>query len=550
MNNNGIKQPIFSNWYIEEEIGSGAFGTVYKIKREDFGQVYYSALKVMQIPADKSEITLLQTEGMDELSITSYFEELVQNLVNEIKILASLKGNSNIVSYEDHLIETNENGFGYTIYIRMELLEPLKNHLVDNSLSEDDVIKLGKDVCKALKICEQNNIIHRDIKPDNLFVSKSGDYKLGDFGVARTMEKTISQMSHKGTNSFMAPEVFLGAAYDKRVDIYSLGIVMYQLLNNNRGPFLPSAPNPIKFSDRELANKRRMQGEKIPPLNIKNKRLNDIILKACAFNAEDRFSDANGFMMALDNIEFEEKNKVENKEMDFDKTVSPFNKPSIFKETKEEEIDFDKTVSSHSNKSETKSSTKITKDNVKSYIEKLNPSLMKKKRVFLILTIIFLVIGWVLTMSTFMPLLMIIGIVFLFIFLNVNKRVSNIKKSIISLETEDNFMLYFNDLTNAKVNEYGIKVGNFALYNKDNAIISGKNICLVYAQSTKAFFIPITSQLIFGTTKGDLIDFGYKLSEEKKQFVIECLLRLNPDIKLGFTTENMKMIKELKQKNR
>ena len=116
-----IKQPVFGNWYIENKIGSGSFGTVYKIKREEFGTTYESALKVVHIPCDTGEINTLRSEGMDESSIRSYYKELVQNLINEIRILDLLKGNSNIVGYKDHLILSYDNETSLAILIRMEL---------------------------------------------------------------------------------------------------------------------------------------------------------------------------------------------------------------------------------------------------------------------------------------------------------------------------------------------------------------------------------------------------------------------------------------------
>ncbi|MCR4594752.1 MAG: protein kinase [Clostridiales bacterium] len=299
MRENNIKEPVFGNWYIDEEIGSGSFGTVYKIKREEFGNVYYSALKVINIPSDSGEIETLRSEGMDELSITSYYKEIVQSLVNEINILDSLKGTSNIVSYEDHEIISDESGKNYTILIRMELLTPLKSFMLEQKMDEDQIVKLGMDLCNALVLCEKNRIIHRDIKPDNIFVSKNGDYKLGDFGVARTVEKTMSQMSRKGTCTYMAPEVYLNQSYDKRADIYSLGIVLYQLLNNNRGPFLPPAPEPIRFSDRERATEMRIKGEDIPELNISNKKLARAVEMACSFEVEERQKDANELLSQL-----------------------------------------------------------------------------------------------------------------------------------------------------------------------------------------------------------------------------------------------------------
>lgn len=94
---------------------------------------------------------------------------------------------------------------------------------------------------KHWEYCQCQNIIHRDIKPENIFVSRFGEFKLGDFGIARELDRSMSGLSKKGTFSYMAPEMYKGEEYDARVDIYSLGIVLYKLCNHNRLPFYQSA---------------------------------------------------------------------------------------------------------------------------------------------------------------------------------------------------------------------------------------------------------------------------------------------------------------------
>lgn len=297
-----LNQPIFGNWYIEEKIGAGSFGSVYKIRREEFGVTYHSALKVIEIPQTGNDVSSLQSEGMDQNSISEYYTDLAQNFVKEIELLASLRGNSNVVSYEDHSIVPHEDGVGYTIFIRMELLTPLTAYLSEHQFTQEDVIQLGIDMCRALELCEAKNIIHRDIKPDNIFIADTGAFKLGDFGVARQMEKTMSSLSQKGTYTYMAPEVYQGNKYDKTVDIYSLGIVLYRLLNHNRTPFLPLPPQNVKYSDRETAQIRRMRGDAIPPIPDISPVLNKIVLKACAFQAQARYQSAKEMREALESV--------------------------------------------------------------------------------------------------------------------------------------------------------------------------------------------------------------------------------------------------------
>lgn len=283
---------VFDHWVVEEKIGSGAFGTVYKIKREEFGREYRSALKVITIPPENSDVLNLRCEGMSKEEISAYYSDIAFSFMEEIKLLEELKGNSNIVSYEDHMIHRSEDGMSFTIMIKMELLTPLKSLLAERPLTPEEVMKLGMDICSALEVCEAKRIIHRDIKPDNIFVSDTGAYKLGDFGVARTFEKTVGVMSQKGTYTYMAPEVFLGKEYNQNVDLYSLGILLYQLLNKNRTPFLPPAPQPLKYSDREEAQKKRMSGNLLPWISGLPDSWNGLLVKMCHPNPQIRFQNA------------------------------------------------------------------------------------------------------------------------------------------------------------------------------------------------------------------------------------------------------------------
>jgi serine/threonine protein kinase len=297
-------EPIFGSWYITKKLGEGSFGKVFEIEREDFGEVYKSALKAITVPQSQEEVKSVLYEGMDEGSARTYFENFVKDIVSEFVLMSKLKGNSNIVSYEDHIVIPHEDKIGWDILIRMELLTPLMEYAKNADFSERDVIKLGLDMCSALELCQKRNIIHRDIKPENIFISDDGYYKLGDFGIARTIEKTTGGLSKKGTYTYMAPEIYRGEAYGSAVDIYSLGIVMYRLINKNRTPFMPPFPEPITHSDRENALMRRINGEPIPvPAGVSG-RLAEIIIKACAFTPAERYSSPMQLYKELEAIQY------------------------------------------------------------------------------------------------------------------------------------------------------------------------------------------------------------------------------------------------------
>lgn len=293
-------EPIFGSWYIKRKIGAGSFGEVFEIERSEFGKTYRSALKIMSVPTNDEEVKSMMVDGTDLDSVATYYEGVVQDIAEENAIMSELKGNSNIVSYEDHQIIPHEDGIGYDILIRMELLTSLLDHMLRHPMTENDVLKLGIDLCQALTLCEQKNILHRDIKPGNIFISDAGDYKLGDFGIARTIEKTTSEMSRKGTYTYMAPEVYKGEKYGIRADIYSLGIVMYFLLNCKRTPLMPLPPDPVTYNAKMDALQRRMSGEPLPAPKEANPRLAEVVLKACAYDQKDRFASPEEFRAALE----------------------------------------------------------------------------------------------------------------------------------------------------------------------------------------------------------------------------------------------------------
>ena len=293
---------VFDKWKICRELGQGSYGTVYEIQREDFGGVYKAALKVITVPQSRTELQSVLDEGMTPPQAKQYFYSVVEDIGRECAIMSRLKGTGNIVSYEDHAVLRHPDGIGWDILIRMELLHPLLPYVYQHPMARRDIIKLGIDICKALELCQRYNIIHRDIKPENIFISDNGDYKLGDFGIARTIERTTSGLSKKGTYSYMAPEVYIGKKYGFSVDTYSLGLVLYRMLNKNRGPFLPQPPEAITFSSREQALARRMSGEPLPRPFYGEGRLGEIVLKACAFDPKDRYSSPQQLRQELEAI--------------------------------------------------------------------------------------------------------------------------------------------------------------------------------------------------------------------------------------------------------
>lgn len=325
-----LKYIPWQGWEEVEKIGEGSFGAVYKIKHSLLGTEEYAALKVISVPWNKSNIKSMRAEGMDDEAITKSIKDEADNVLNEYKNLLALQGTPNIVHCKMVHCEEHSDAKGYDIYILMELLTPLLERVNELKGVEKQVIRFGMEMCDALVACENKGILHRDIKPENVFVSETGIYKLGDFGIARSMDHTTYATQGVGTPSYMAPEVDNGEKYSKQADIYSLGIMLYWLLNEGRIPFLPLPPKPVTGTDRQTALKRRKNGEQIPAPKNGSKELQAIVLKACSFDPKDRYQSAREMLEALKQLsadvaepEFEQQPTPDGQEEPEENTVGP-----------------------------------------------------------------------------------------------------------------------------------------------------------------------------------------------------------------------------------
>ena len=308
-----VIQKVWPDWKVTEKIGEGSFGQVFKAEKESYGIKQESAIKVVRIPSDEAELNRIQSGfGLNEEELKEYFYPEVEKLKKEIVLMQELGEDSNIVRILDfEIIDASDVTVGWYILIRMELLECLENYIKRNDLTVGEVISIGEDILTSLEVCEEKNIIHRDIKPANLFRNCKGVYKLGDFGIARDMRAGIGSLSHKGTENYMAPEVYLGKNYTSNIDIYSLGIVLYRLLNKNRLPFMDEEK--LTAGSIERAFQKRNTGEELSKPVESPDTLYEIIKRMCAYNPNERFQTAFEVKKALS--EYRQNHKEELKSL-------------------------------------------------------------------------------------------------------------------------------------------------------------------------------------------------------------------------------------------
>ena len=275
-------EPVFGSWFIDSKISEGKASKFYKVYKTENGQLRYMGLKTVKFPSDDREISSVISSGRF-INIDEYLNALQKDITKNMQTMLSLRSNKNIVRFDNFTIVREASCF-YVIML-MELLTPLASHTQPDTMKKSEILKLGQDMCNALEGFRQAGIVHHDIKSENIYVDSFGNYKLGDFGIFDSIFHNANDPS-----AYIAPELYnKTATVDTSSDIYSLGILLYKLLNNNRMPFLPPFPQPVSLQDREQAFIKCMRGDLLPAPENADYELASIIYKATAFKPCDRY---------------------------------------------------------------------------------------------------------------------------------------------------------------------------------------------------------------------------------------------------------------------
>lgn len=270
-------ESLLGKWKVKRKLGEDDLSAVYEVESEQFGYISKNAVKL----------------------ITFKNEEISEGM-KEAVILTKLQGREHILTMYDVFQFQKEDTTN--IVVRMELLTSLEEYTKNRSVDSNFVVKMGIDLCKALEICESQKILHQDINPSNIFINKDGRFKLGGFYLAREADSYLLN-DEEFESAYMPPEMFKkGMKIDKTVDIYSLGMVMYQLLNGGELPLM--CRNQIVVQD--------AMGERIFAPEDRYERVWEVIEKACHFEKEQRYQSAMEMRKELEKIEIEEKINLKN----------------------------------------------------------------------------------------------------------------------------------------------------------------------------------------------------------------------------------------------
>ncbi len=274
-------EPIFGSWYVDSKLAEGRSSKVFKVYKTVDGVTEFLALKTVKFPANNKELSRVIESGRYK-TIGEYLDTLEAAVTENMNKMLSLRTNANIVRFDNFRIVKESSCF-YVVML-MELLSPFSEKIKVNDITARQAVKIGYDLCTAAEGFRSIGIIHHQIKPENIYVDAEGNFKLGDFGISNITGRIRNEVS-----PYMAPEVYNSAAYDTNSDIYSIGVLLYKLLNNNRLPFLPEYPAPVSLADREEAFRKQMRGEALSAPANADRETARIIAKATAFRQSDRY---------------------------------------------------------------------------------------------------------------------------------------------------------------------------------------------------------------------------------------------------------------------
>ncbi|KTT83256.1 hypothetical protein RSA37_04125 [Mammaliicoccus sciuri] len=290
-----IGRIIAGRYEFVKYLGGGGMSNVYLAKDKILNRDV--AVKVINIPPYEKE------------KAVERFEREVQN--------TTILSHSNVVNVLD--VEEDDNCY----YLVMEYIEgpTLKEYLCkEGKLSADEAVEMTLQILKGIAHAHHHRIIHRDIKPQNILMTKNGNLKILDFGIARALSETaLTETNHvMGSVQYLSPEQAKGQSTDESSDIYSIGIVLYELLTGHP-PFNGETPVSvaIKHIQEELPSIRKERPS--IPQSIEN-----VIMKATRKEKSLRYRDTNemyyDLLTALDD---ERKDELPRYESDSDTKTMP-----------------------------------------------------------------------------------------------------------------------------------------------------------------------------------------------------------------------------------
>ena len=291
MSDNKLVSPLLDGFVMGDPLSSHNGVHCYPAMKENSDNRYI--VKTIAVPASQKQLDALLLTGAckDPAEATEYFREMAEGIVAEAELLKQLSSLEGFLSYEGWQIAPMEDGkLGYTVYLLGSYKQSLEKFLKRNPMTHLGAVNLGLDLCSALAICRRSGHIFIDLRPGNIYLTGEQEYRIGDLGFAKLDSLKYNSMPARYCSSYTAPELLDPlATLNPTADIYSVGMILYQIYNDGQ---LPKAGQ-----------------ELVPPANA-DYELAEIILKAIDKNPRNRYQTPIEMGQAL--VSYMQRNVVNN----------------------------------------------------------------------------------------------------------------------------------------------------------------------------------------------------------------------------------------------
>lgn len=286
--------PLLDDMVVEKEPAGHNGRTCYTLRRLTSGERFI--LKRISIPANDGQVRALILSGAyaDEEAVQAYYGSVVESIKAELNAGRKLAASGSFAGALDYQIERRETGVGYDIYILYPLYISLTELMNRGVMTTLRAVNLGIDLCDAISACREAGYLFGNLKPDNIFLTPTGRFLLGDLGLVSLEDLKYACLPEEYIGPYSAPELSdITASLNPTVDLYSLGMVLHRIYNGNHSPFEDEQ------TGEAMADKLRLTGKPLPTPIYADYELAAIILQACAFRPEDRFQTAEELKQAL-----------------------------------------------------------------------------------------------------------------------------------------------------------------------------------------------------------------------------------------------------------
>ena len=262
-------------------------GNRYRAKHDNGN--YYTA-KHVPYPSETRLNEVKAFFKKDQILTDNFFAKQVADAENELEKIKCITAEcAHLERIKNIIVSRRFGGYPYDIFVCTQQYNTLGEYIAERGLSTADALRIARNTLDGLRAMHDANLLHGNINNDSIVCGQQNSFLLGNFSVIRPTEENIKYLTANGTNAYMSPETIQDGIYDEQSEVYSIGMVIYTLFNNNKFP----------FGDAAQTIKESVNGIAVPLPARATEDLGQVLIKAIV-SREERYKNAREFYEALE----------------------------------------------------------------------------------------------------------------------------------------------------------------------------------------------------------------------------------------------------------